>query len=687
MNTAQPPMAKKHSHPVTLHGDTRQDDYFWLRDKTNPEVIKHLEEENAYTELMMADTKPLQEKLFAELKSRIKETDQSAPGRNNGYQYYSRTEAGKQYSTYCRRKGDMKGAEEVLVDMNQLAEGKKFLALRAYSVSPNAQLLAYGLDYDGSRKITMYIKDLQTGKILDEFGVMGGAFAWANDNKTVFYNIYDEALRSYKIFRHVLGTPKTEDVEIFHEKDDKFDVYVGKTRSAKYITMTVASKLTREVWLLDADNPSGQFAVVEPRKTGHEYSVEHQGNRFLILTNDNAVNFRLMEAPVTPNATPSQATWKEIVAHRPTVKLEDVDAFDKFFVLTERDAGLIKFRITNDKPAVSGNESHYIQFPEQSYIAGLGANADYTTPTLRYIYESLTTPETYYDYDMTARTQVLVKRQEVPNYNPDNYVSERIYATASDGVKIPMSIVYKKGIKKSGANPTFLYGYGSYGIPNDPDFRASRLIFLERGFVYAIAHIRGGGDMGKQWYEDGKFLKKKNTFTDFIACAEHLVKEKYTKPEKLVIEGRSAGGLLMGAVTNMRPDLFKAVHYGVPFVDVINTMTDATLPLTTGEYEEWGNPNDKQYYDYMKSYAPYENVEKKKYPIILMTTGLNDSQVPYWEPTKMAAKLREMKTDKNMLIMKVNMGVGHGGASGRYDALKDRAFETAFFLKALGISK
>jgi oligopeptidase B len=677
-----PPVAAKKPKEMTLHGDTRTDDYFWLRDKTNPEVIAYLEAENTYFNEVMNDTKPLQEKLFKEMKSRIKETDQSAPAAENGYVYYSRTEAKKQYSIYCRRKGGISttAKEEITLDMNTLAKGQKFLRLGVYEISPDTKLLAYALDYDGSRRFKLFVKDLTTGNIVEEGGIVGGAVVWANDNKTLFYNVYDDALRSFKIFRHTLGEDKSKDVEVFHEKDEKFDVYVSKTRSNAYIRITAASKMTRETWLLDANTPSGTLSVVEPRKAGHEYSVEHQGHRFLILSNDNAVNFRLMEAPAH---APQMANWKELVAHRPNVKLEDVDAFEKFFVLTERDGGVIKFQIFNDK-----GEAHYVAFPEASYSAGLGANADYSATTLRYGYESLTTPSSAYDYDMATRKQVLVKRKEIPGgYNPDNYASERLYATAPDGVKVPISLVYKKGLKKDGTNPTLLYGYGSYGIPMDASFNTSRLSLLDRGFVFAIAHIRGGGDIGEQWYLDGKFLKKKNTFTDFIACAEFLISEKYTTPAKLVIEGRSAGGLLMGAVTNMRPDLFKAVHMGVPFVDVINTMLDTSLPLTTGEYEEWGNPNDKQYYEYMKSYAPYENIEKKAYPHILFTTGLNDSQVPYWEPTKFLAKLRAMRTDKNLAVMNVNMGVGHGGASGRYDALKERAFELAFFFKVLGITK
>jgi oligopeptidase B len=704
------PKPAKRPRTFTQHGDTRSDDYFWLREKDNPEVIAHLNAENAHTERSMADTKALQKTLFGEMKSRIKETDQSASAPSNGYHYYSRTEAGKQYSMLYRRKGSMDAPEELVLDLNKLAKGHKFLRLGVYEFSPDNTLLAYALDYDGSRKYTLYIKNCVTGKIVETLqgthqaadkpstggpvGALGNSFCWANDSKTMFYNVYDAAMRSYKIFRHTVGTPRSNDVEVFHERDEKFDVSVGKTRSSAYILLSAGSTTTSEWWMLDANTPQGTFSVVEPRKTGHEYSVEHHGSRLLILSNsDNATNFRLLETPVT---TPSQAHWKEIIAHRSTTKLEDVDAFAEFVVLTERENGMLKFRIIAGNGASATSlaeapaEPHYVSFPEASYDAGLGNNEDYATSTLRYTYVSLTTPYSSYDYDMRTRKQTLVKRQEVPGgatpYTPDDYVSERLYATAPDGVKVPVSLVYKKGLQRNGANPTLLYGYGSYGIPMDVNFASTRLSLLDRGFVFAIAHIRGGGDLGKQWYLDGKFLKKKNTFTDFIAAAEFLIAEKFTQPAKLVIEGRSAGGLLMGAVTNMRPDLFKAVHMGVAFVDVINTMNDTTLPLTTGEYEEWGNPNDKEYYDYMKSYAPYENVRRTNYPSILFTTGLHDSQVPYWEPTKHAAKIREYRTDNNPIVMKIDMSVGHGGASGRYDALKERAFELAFFLKELGMN-
>lgn len=681
-DTPKPPVAKIIPKKDTAHGEVRTDNYFWLRDKKNPELIKHLEAENAYTETMMQDTKPLQEKLYGEMKSRIKETDLSVPYKEGDYYYYSRTAEGKQYAIYCRKKVSLDGQEQVTIDLNALAEGKKFLRLGVYSISPDAKLLAYGLDFTGSRRFTIFIKNLETGALLkDEVPETGGAFVWANDNKTFFYNVYDSSLRSYKILRHELGYDPKSDAEVFHEKDEKFDCYIGKTRSDKYLIISTTSKMTSENWYLDANRPKESFRCIEPRKAGHEYSVTHHGDNFLILTNDKAKNFRVMSAP---EEKPGMKNWKEVIAHRPKVKIDDIDAFETFWALSLRENGLTAVEIVDAKTT----KAHKIKFPEVAYLSYVSTNAEYKTTKLRYGYTSLITPNSIYDYDVAKRESVLLKQQEVPGgYKADDYTVERIFAKAKDGVLVPMSLVYKKGLKKDGSNPTFLYAYGSYGISIDPTFNSNRVSLLDRGFVYAIAHIRGGGEMGKQWYEDGKLLKKKNTFTDYIAAAEHLIAQKYTTPQKLVANGGSAGGLLMGAVINMRPELFKAVHAAVPFVDVINTMFDATIPLTTSEYEEWGNPNEKKYYEYMKSYSPYDNVTAKAYPHLLLTTGLNDSQVPYWEPAKFCAKLRAMKTDTNTLIFKIDMGVGHGGASGRYDALKERAFEYAFFLKTLGITQ
>ena len=681
-DTPKPPVAKIIPKYDTAHKEVRIDNYFWLRDKQNPDVIKHLEAENAYTEAVMQDTKPLQEKLFNEMKSRIKETDLSVPYRDNGYFYYSRTAEGKQYPIYCRKQGSVDAPEQITIDLNALAEGKNFIRLGVYSVSPDGKLLGYGLDFDGSRKITLFVKNLETGEVLkDQIPETGGAFAWGNDNKTIFYNVYDASLRSYKILRHELGFDPKSDVEVFHEKDDKFDCSVGKTRSEKYIIITTTSKTTSENWFVDADHPKDSFRCIEPRKTGHEYNVTHHEGNFIILTNDKAKNFRLMSTPVDK---PAMKHWKEVIAHRPKVKIDDIDVFETFWALSLRENGLTAIEIYD----VATKKSHRIAFPEVAYLSYVSTNAEYKSTKLRYGYSSLITPNSVYDYDVAKRESLLLKRQEVPGgYKQEDYTVERVFAKAKDGVLVPMSIVYKKSVRKDGSNPTFLYGYGSYGISIDPTFNANRVSLLDRGFVYAIAHVRGGGEMGKPWYEDGKLLKKKNTFTDFIASAEYLIAQKYTNSQKLVASGGSAGGLLMGAVLNMRPELFKAVHAAVPFVDVINTMFDATIPLTTSEYEEWGNPNEKKYYDYMKSYSPYDNVAAKAYPTILLTTGLNDSQVSYWEPAKYCAKLRAMKTDQNLLIMKIDMNVGHGGASGRYDALKERAFEYSFFLKTLGITQ
>ncbi|MCS6807868.1 MAG: S9 family peptidase [Candidatus Kapabacteria bacterium] len=679
-DTVKPPIARILPKMQTIHGETRTDNYFWLREKNNPDVIAYLEAENAYTEAMMQDTKELQEKLYQEMKSRIKETDLSVPYKQGEYMYYSRTVEGKQYAIYCRKKGSMEAPEQITLDLNVLAEGKQFLRLGVYSVSPNGKLLAYGLDVTGARRFTLFVKNLETGELLsDQIPETGASFAWANDNVTFFYNVYDSSLRSYKILRHRLGTDPANDVEVFHERDEKFDCYVSKTRSERYIIISTNSKMTGECWYLDANTPQQAFRCIEPRTNGHEYSVTHHDKHFVILTNDQAKNFRVMVAPLDK---PSKKYWKEVIPHRPHVKIEDIDTFAKFWALSIRENGLTAIELYD----VVSRKSHRIGFPEQAYLAYVSTNPEYNTMTLRYGYTSLITPNSVYNYDVVNRTSVLLKQQEVPGgYNPEDYVVERLAAKSHDGVMIPLSLVYRKGLQKNGLNPTLLYAYGSYGISTEPTFNSNRISLLDRGFIYAIAHIRGGGEMGKQWYEDGKLLKKKNTFLDYIAAAEHLITQGYTNPQKLVANGGSAGGLLMGAVMNMRPDLFKAVHAAVPFVDVINTMLDASLPLTTAEYEEWGNPNEKHYYDYMKSYSPYDNITAQAYPALLLTTGLNDTQVPYWEPAKFCAKLRATKTDTNMLLFKITMGVGHGGSSGRYDALRERAFEYAFFLKALGI--
>ncbi|WP_242926974.1 S9 family peptidase [Pontibacter vulgaris] len=677
----KPPVAKKVAKELSMHGDTRIDNYYWLNQREDPEVIAYLNAENAYTKQMLANTEDLQKKLFDEIVGRIKQTDESVPYKKDGYYYYTRFETGKEYPIYARKKGSLDAKEEIMVNANERAEGLSYYAAAGMNVSKNNRLLAFGEDTVSRRKYTIRFKDLSTGQLLkDEIPNTTGSAVWANDNKTVFYTMKDPALRSFKIFRHTLGTPTAQDKEIFHEADETFSTFVYKTKSDKYIIIGSGSTLSNEYRYLDASNPNGTFKVIQPRERGLEYSVDHFGNNFYIVTNkDKATNFKLMQTPVTKTG---KANWKEVIPHRPDVLLEGIEIFKDYLVLQERKNGLTQIRVTkwNDPKA-----DHYINFGEEAYTAFVGMNPDFDSHTLRYEYSSLTTPSTTYDYNMQTKQQKLMKRQEVVgDFNPENYEAKRIYATAKDGTKIPVSLVYRKGLQLNGNNPTLLYAYGSYGISTNPGFSSVRLSLLDRGFVYAIAHIRGGQDLGRQWYEDGKLLKKKNTFTDFIDAGEYLVQQKYTNPDKLFAQGGSAGGLLMGAVVNMRPDLFKGVLAAVPFVDVVTTMLDTSIPLTTGEFDEWGNPANKEYYDYMKSYSPYDNVEKKDYPNMLVTTGLHDSQVQYWEPAKWVAKLREMKTDNNMLLLHTNMEAGHGGASGRFERYKETALQYAFMLNLLG---
>ncbi len=679
-----PPIAKKEPKELTTHGDTRIDNYYWLNQREDPEVIAYLNAENDYTKQMMAHTEDLQKKLFDEIVGRIKQTDESVPYRKDGYYYYTRFEAGKEYPIYARKKGSLDAPEEIMVNANERAEGLSYYSAAGMNVSKNNRLLAFGEDTVSRRKYTIRFKDLTTGKMLpDAIPNTTGSAVWANDNKTVFYTMKDPALRSYKIFRHTLGTPASQDKEIFHEADETFNTFVYKTKSDKYIIIGSGSTLSNEYRYLDANNPNGTFKVIQPRERGLEYSVDHFGNNFYIVTNkDKATNFKLMQTPVTKTG---KANWKEVIPHRPDVLLEGIEIFKDYLVLQERKNGLTQIRITkwNDPKA-----DHYINFGEEAYTAYISVNPDFDSKTLRYEYSSLTTPNSTYDYNMQTRQQQLMKRQEVVgDFNPENYEAKRIYATAEDGTKIPVSLVYRKGLQLNGNNPTLLYAYGSYGISTNPTFSSVRLSLLDRGFVYAIAHIRGGQDLGRQWYEDGKLLKKKNTFTDFIDAAEYLIEQKYTNPDKLFAQGGSAGGLLMGAVVNMRPDLFKGVLAAVPFVDVVTTMLDTSIPLTTGEFDEWGNPANKEYYDYMKSYSPYDNVEEKAYPNMLVTTGLHDSQVQYWEPAKWVAKLRDMKTDNNMLLLHTNMEAGHGGASGRFERYKETALQYAFILSLAGVEQ
>ncbi len=679
----KPPVAKKIPKSDTLFGDVRVDNYYWLRDRKNPDVINYLKAENEYALAVMKDSEALQKKLYDEMLSRIKETDLSVPVKIDDYYYYTRTEEGKQYPIYCRKKGSLEAPEEVLLDQNKLAEGHDFCRLGVYKVSPNHRYLAYSVDFRGSETYTLRIKDLQTGELLpDSIPNTYYSVEWANNNRTLFYTTLDRTMRPYRLYRHSLGEQPDSDVLVFEEPDQAYYLSLTKTRSKAYLLINLNSMVTSEVWYLRADRPEGQFRVIHPRQHGMEYYVEHHGKEFYIVTNDNdAKNFKVMVAPVS---RPGKKNWKEFIPHNRAVKIDAVDAFQNYLVVYQRENGLKTIRIFD---FVSGKD-HRIQFPEEVYTYWPGDNPVYNTDWLRFTYTSFITPRTVYDYNMKTRKWELKKRDEVlGGYDPNQYQSERVFAIARDGTKVPISLVYRKGLKKNGKNPLYLYGYGAYGVSIDPSFSSSRLSLLNRGFVYAIAHVRGGGEMGRYWYEDGKLLKKKNTFYDFIDCAEYLIKQKFTNPEKLVVSGGSAGGLLMGAVNNFRPDLFKVVLAHVPFVDVLNTMLDPTLPLTVIEYEEWGNPHQKEYYFYIKSYSPYDNVEAKNYPNMLVTAGLNDPRVSYWEPAKWVAKLRDLKTDHNLLLLKTKMGAGHSGASGRYDYLKDLAFEYAFVFKCLGIKE
>ncbi|HEY1758213.1 MAG TPA: S9 family peptidase [Bryobacteraceae bacterium] len=681
--TLRPPEAKIVPQQMTVHGDTRTDNYFWLRDRNDPDTIAYLEDENSYTRAMMRHTEKLQSKLYAEMLSHIQQTDLTVPVKRDGYFYYTRTEEGRQYRIYCRksatRLGDIKDApEEILLDGNVLAEGHKYFQIGAFAPSPDHKLLAYSVDYAGDEVFSVSIKNLETGAVSEgEIPKASHSLEWADDNATLFYTVLDSAKRPYKVFRHRLGA--ADDLEIFHEADQRFELEVSKTSSRAYILLSGTSSLTTEVRYLPADQPEGEFRVALPRAQGVEYDLTHHGDSFFIRTNDGAKTFRVVEAPI---ADCSKANWKEVLAARPEATIEGVSALAGYLLFEERERGLGKVRIRS----FDTGDTHSIDFPEPVYSIALTGNAEYDTKLLRFTYTSLVTPASVFDYNLETRERELKKQQEVPGgYDPALYESERIYVPAPDGVEVPISLVYRKGMIRDGRSPMLLYGYGAYGLSMDPTFSSDRLSLLDRGIIYAIAHVRGGGDLGKLWHEDGRLLKKRNTFTDFIACAEALVAARYTSPDRLAMEGRSAGGLLVGAVVNMRPDLFSVVLAGVPFVDVLNTILDASLPLTVGEYEEWGNPNESLFYDYMKSYAPYENVRSTVYPSMLVTAGLNDPRVSYWEPAKWVAKLRAMKTDDRLLLLKTNMGSGHFGASGRYEYLKETAFRYAFLLNALGM--
>ena len=674
----QPPATEKKPKITEINGDKLVDNYFWLRDKSNPAVISHLEAENAYTDATMKPTEPLQAKLYNEILSHIKQTDENVPYRWGDYFYYSRTKEGLQYPIYCRKHGTLDAAEQIILDVNELAKGQKFMSVGSFAPSDDGNLLAYSTDNTGYRQYTLQVKNLGTGEMFPEKIERVDDMAWATDNKTIFYVTEDAvSKRNDKLFRHVLGSDKTD--LIYDEKDELFDIGVDRTRDKAVIVLGAFSKTSTEFRYLPAGNPNAEWKIILPRQADHEYDVDHRGDLFYIRTNKGAKNFRVVTAPV---ADPSEKNWKELVAHRPAVKVESVDLFADHAVLSEWENGLQQLEIIDFKT----NKRHRVEFPEPVYSAGLSANREFKATVLRYGYQSLVTPSSVFDYDMNTRKATLMKQTEVPGgFDKANYKSERVFATASDGTKIPMSVVYRRNVKLDGSAPMLLYGYGSYGLSIPPSFSAGRLALLDRGVVYVIAHIRGGGELGEPWRDAGRMMNKINTFTDFIACAEHLTKQKYTSSDRLVIQGGSAGGLLMGAVTNMRPDLFKAVVAQVPFVDVLNTMLDASLPLTTSEYIEWGNPNEKPAYDYMKKYSPYDNVHKANYPAMLVKVSLNDSQVPYWEGSKLVAKIRDYKTDHNPLLLKVNMGAGHGGASGRYDAYHETAFDYAFMLWQMGI--
>jgi oligopeptidase B len=673
-----PPIAKKQPKTLTLHGDTRTDNYYWLRERDNPAVLAYLEAENAYTAAMMKHTEPLQEKLYQEMVGRIKETDWDVPEKIDDYYYYTRTEAGKAYKIHCRKQGNLDAPEEILLDENELAAGHNFFELGVYKISPDHRLLAYSEDTAGNETYTLRVKNLQTGQLLPaEIPNTYYSAEWANDNQTLFYTVLDEAKRPYRLYRHTLATEPQADTLIYEETDQTFVLSLRKTRSKTYLLLQSWQTNSTEVRYLAADDPAGEFQLIQLRRHKLEYSVEHHGDHFFIVTNDQAQNFRVMTAP-TDN--PAQENWQEFIPHRPAVKVDAVDAFRQHLVVYERENGLRQIQIIH----LPARQSHRIEFPEAAYTCWPHPNPDFNSHLLRFGYASLITPDSVFDYDMNAQSRELKKQAEVlGGYDPTHYATERITAIAADGANIPISLVYKKGLKKDGQNPMVLYGYGSYGFSLDPGFVSHRFSLLERGLVFAIVHIRGGGEMGRPWYEQGKMLNKRNTFTDFIACAEHLIAQKYTSGDRLAIWGRSAGGLLVGAVVNMRPDLFKAAVAGVPFVDVITTMSDASIPLTTAEYEEWGNPAHKEEYDYLKTYSPYDNLQAQDYPHILATAGLNDPRVAYWEPAKWVAKLRTLKTNQHRLLLKTDMSVGHSGPSGRYEYLKDIAFIYAFILDRL----
>lgn len=701
------------------------DEFAWLRHRDDPRVLAWLEAENRRTEAALEHTGALRERLFDEMVNRIRETDVSAPALDGGWLYYRRTEAGRQYPIWCRRPGPADGEpvphandlrepppdEQVLLDANALAEGREFFHLGVLRPSPDHRLLAYSYDGVGNERFSIVVRDLETGEMFpDRIEGAADAFAWGNDGRTLFYVRLDAKRRPFEARRHVLGTEPEEDAVLYREEDEAFFAYLQKSRSRRWIQLQLLSKTTTEVRVLDADRPASGFRAFRPRAQGVEYDLAHRGDDFFVRTNLGAKNFRLFRAPIPPRALEPEAeergaplyaagpeppaAWEELVAGREDVKLEAVEAFARHLVLVERTKGLRRLRIlapdrgvagAEDTEAPSGADDHTVSLPEPVYALAAGDNPTFDTPVFRFVFSSFVTPETVYDYDMDRHRLELVKREEIERHDPERYEAARIHATAEDGTRVPISIVHRRGLPRDGSAPCLLLGYGAYGMSLDPGFSHHVLSLLERGFVYAIAHVRGGGELGERWYDDGKLLRKRNTFTDFIACAEHLVEEGYTSPSRLAIRGRSAGGLLIGAVVNLRPDLFEAVLAGVPFVDVLNTMLDPDIPLTVTEYEEWGNPAEPEARSYIAGYSPYENVAEQPYPHILATAGLHDPRVQYWEPAKWVARLRQRKTDDNLLLLKTDMGAGHAGPSGRYDSIRDLAFEYAFLLDVLGV--
>jgi oligopeptidase B len=673
-----PPTARAIPTTHTIHGETRIDEYHWLRHRDDPEVIAYLEAENRYTRDVMRHTEGLQELLYQEMRARIKETDLSVPERIDGWLYYTRTEAGGQYPIFCRRLDREASDEEVLLDLNLLAAGHDYFRMGAFEVSPDHRLLAYSVDTSGAESFRLVVKDLKTGALLDEpIGNCSPSAAWANDSRTLFYTQLDEARRPCRLRRHRVGDTPSSDVEVHFEADESFFLDVGRTRSRRWLVLDISSHSTSEVRVLEADRPEGEFRVVEPRRHGIEYGLTHHGDRFYLVTNDEAPNFRLVSAP---ELAPGRENWTAVLPYRPEVKLDSADAFRDHLVLWERHEGLRRIRVVT----LATGEEHLVPFPEPVYTVWPHENPEFDTTVLRFGYTSMVTPASVIEYDLSAHTWIVRKETPVLGYARSLYRTERIFALAPDGARVPVSLAYRLPFEPDGTRPLLLNGYGAYGVSFDPGFSSNLLSLLDRGFVVAIAHVRGGEELGRAWYESGKLLNKRNSFGDFIAVAEHLVQEGYAAPDRLAIGGGSAGGLLMGAVTNQRPDLFRAVLAEVPFVDVVNTMLDASLPLTVIEYDEWGNPNDAEYYEYIRSYSPYDNVQSRDYPHILVTAGLNDPRVAYWEPAKWTARLRARKTDGNRLLLKTNMGAGHGGASGRYDFLREVAFKYAFLMEAMG---